>query len=125
VTADGVVTFIGNAKLFSDNIQNMSESKARRVDLVAQIAHGADVAAARKMLLERLVEIPNVLKTPAPIVEILEFNAMGTLLAVRPFADNAHYGDVFFATNALISEVFGAAKYPAPFTVQREVNEAA
>jgi small conductance mechanosensitive channel len=125
VTGDGVVTFIGNAKLFSDNIQNMSESKARRVDLVAQIAHGADVAAARKMLLERLVEIPNVLKTPAPIVEILEFNAMGTLLAVRPFADNAHYGDVFFATNALISEVLGAAKYPAPFTVQREVNEAA
>jgi hypothetical protein len=44
---------------------------------------------------------------------------------VRPFVDNPHYWDVYFATNALINEVFGAAKYPAPFTVQRGIGEAA
>jgi small conductance mechanosensitive channel len=124
-TSDGIITFVGNNKLFSDNIQNMTESKQRRVDLVAQIAHGADVADARKRLLERLATIPHVLPTPAPVVEILEFNAMGTLLSVRPFVDNAHYWDVYFATNAAISEIFGAAKYPAPFTVQRGIGDAA
>lgn len=124
-TADGTVAFIGNSKLFSDSIQNLSASKYRRVDLVAQLAHGADVVDARKRLLERLATIPNVHPTPIPVVEILEFNAMGTLLAVRPFTSNDHYWDVYFATNAAISEIFGAAKYPAPFTVQRGIAEAA
>jgi small conductance mechanosensitive channel len=124
-TDDGIITFVGNNKLFSENIQNMSESRQRRVDLVAQVAFGADVAEARKRLLERLATIPHVLTTPAPVVEILQFNAMGTLLVVRPFADNAHYWDVYFATNALISEIFGAAKYPAPFTIQRGITESA
>ena len=124
-TDDGIVTIVGNNKLFSDNIQNMSESKHRRVDLVAQVAHGADVADARKRLLERLATIPHVLPAPAPVVEIREFNAMGTLLVVRPFADNEHYWDVYFATNAAISEIFGAAKYPVPFTVQRGIGESA
>ncbi|HEX2686418.1 MAG TPA: mechanosensitive ion channel family protein [Kofleriaceae bacterium] len=122
-TADGIVVFVGNNKLLSENIQNMSSARHRRVDLIAQLAHGADVADARRRLLERLATIPHVLTTPAPIVEILEFNAMGTVLAVRPFTENLHYGDVFFATNAAISEIFGAAKYPAPFTVQRGIGE--
>jgi len=124
-TDDGIITFVGNNKLFSENIQNMSESKFRRVDLVAQLAHGADVADARRRILERLATIPHVLTTPAPVVEILQFNAMGTLLAVRPFVDNAHYGDVYFATNAAISEIFGAARYHAPFTIQRGIGESA
>lgn len=123
-TVDGIVTFVGNNKLFADNIQNMTASKARRVDLVAQLAHGVDAQEARKRLLARLSAIPNVLETPAPEVEILEFNPMGTLLAVRPYVDNAHYWPVYFATNALIAEVFGTAGYPAPFTQQRFLNVA-
>lgn len=124
-TADGIMTFVGNNKLFSDNIQNLTASTCRRVDLVAQVAHGADAVEARKKLLERLVMIPHVLNTPTPVVEILEFNAMGTLLTVRPFTTSEHYWSVYFATNAAISEIFGAAKYPAPFTVQRGIAEAA
>jgi small conductance mechanosensitive channel len=118
LTDDGIVTFVGNSKIFGDNIRNMTASTARRVDLVAQVAHGVDVEDARRRLLERIAQIPNVLTTPAPIVQILEFNAAGTLLAVRPFVDNAHYGDVFFATNAAIRETFGAAGYPTPYTLQ-------
>jgi small conductance mechanosensitive channel len=124
-TDDDVITYIGNNKLFSDNIQNRTASHMRRVDLFAQVAHGADAAKARQLLLEKLATIPNVLQKPAPVVEILEFNAMGTLLAVRPFVDNTHYWDVYFATNAAINEILGAAKYPAPFTVQLGIDKAA
>jgi small conductance mechanosensitive channel len=118
LTDDGVVTFIGNSKVFGDNIKNMSASSQRRVDLVAQLAHGVDVEDARRRLRARLAEIPHVLSSPPPIVEILEFNASGTLLAVRPFVDHAHYWDVYFATNEAIRQTFGAAGYPAPYTVQ-------
>ena len=113
-TVDGIVTFVGNGKLLGDNIQNMSQSAERRVDLFAQVAHGVDPQDAKRRLVARIAQIPNVLVTPGPTVEILEFNAMGTLLAVRPFCDNAFYWDVYFATNAAIAEVCGAAGYPAP-----------
>ena len=118
VTDDGVVTFIGNNKVFSDNLRNMTDSHARRVDLVAQVAHGVDVDDARRRLRERIAAIPHVLTAPAPVVDILEFNAAGTLLAVRPFVDNAHYGEVYFATNEAIRQTFGTAGYPAPYTLQ-------
>jgi small conductance mechanosensitive channel len=118
LTDDGVVTFVGNNKVFGDNIKNMSASHQRRVDLVAQLAHGVDVEDARQRLRARIAEIPHVLPTPAPSVEILEFNASGTLLAVRPFVANTHYWDVYFATNEAIRQTFGSAGYPAPYTLQ-------
>ena len=124
-TSDGIVTYVGNNKLFGDNIQNMTDSHERRVDLLAQLAHGVDIADAQRRLKERLVTIPGVLATPAPTVEISEFNALGTLLVVRPHCDNANYWDVFFATNAAIRDVFGAAGYPIPYTQQKVLGVAA
>lgn len=121
-TVDGVITYVGNNKLFADNIQNLSASSQRRVDLVAQLAHGVNVDEARNRLLARVTALPHVLKTPAPTVEILEFNAMGTVLAVRPYTDNATYWDVYFATNATIRETFGTAGYPTPYTQQQLVD---
>jgi len=118
LTDDGVVAFVGNNKVFGDTIKNMSASNQRRVDLVAQLAHGVDAEDARNRLRARLAEIPHVLPVPAPTVEILEFNASGTLLAVRPFVDNAHYWDVYFATNDAIRQAFGTAGYPVPYTLQ-------
>ena len=118
LTDDGVVTYVGNNKIFGDNIKNMSASHKRRVDLVAQLAHDVDVEDARRRLRARLAEIPHVLASPPPSVEILQFNASGTLLAVRPYTDNAHYDEVLFATNNAINEIFGAAGYPPPYTLQ-------
>lgn len=118
LTDDGIVTYVGNNKIFSDNIRNMTASTQRRVDLVAQLAHGVDVEDARRRLRERIAQIPNVLPAPAPTVEILEFNAAGTVLAVRPFVDNTHYWDVYFAVNEAIRQIFGSAGYPAPYTLQ-------
>ena len=41
-TLDNIRTYIGNNKLFSDNIQNFTANPFRRVDLVAQLNHGTD-----------------------------------------------------------------------------------
>jgi small conductance mechanosensitive channel len=67
--------------------------------------------------------VPNVQATPPPDVELLDFNPMGAVLAVRPYTNNAHYWQVYFDTNRAISEEFGAAGYPIPAaqTVLRQV----
>ncbi len=115
-TPDNVRTFVGNTKLFSDNIQNFTTNPHRRVELSAQIAHSVKPADAIERLRERVARIPNVLTNPAPDVEILTFNPMGTVIAVRPFCNNAHYWQVYFDTNKAIAEVGAEANYPAPET---------
>ena len=113
-TMDNVRTFIGNSKIFSDIIQNFSANPYRRVDLVAQLDHTVDPKVAVQLLKERLARIPNVVVTPAPDVEILNFTLNGPVLAVRPYCNNADYWQVYFDTNRIIRESFGEAGFPAP-----------
>lgn len=116
LTADNTRTFVGNGKIFSDVIQNHSATAYRRVDRLAQLNHEVDPQHAVRVLRERIAKIPNVLATPAPDVEIADFNLAGPVLAVRPYCSNAHYWQVFFDTNRAISEEFGKAGFPAPET---------
>jgi small conductance mechanosensitive channel len=113
-TADNIRVFVGNTKIFGDNIQNYTTNPHRRVDLKAQIAHSVNPADAIKRLRERLARIPNVVKEPAPSVEVLEFTAFGPVLSVRPSCHNDHYWDVYFATNQAIVEEFTNAGYAVP-----------
>lgn len=113
-TLDNVKTFVGNGKIFSDNIQNFSANTYRRVDLVAQLNHSVDPNQAINLLKAGLSKIPNVVESPPPDVEILQFTPMGPVLAVRPYTNNQHYWQVYFDTNRLIRNTFGEAGFPAP-----------
>jgi small conductance mechanosensitive channel len=113
-TPDNVFTIVGNNKIFSDNIQNFSINPFRRVDLTARLNHAVDHNMAIKILKERLATIPNVMSSPAPDVEILDFNLAGPVLAVRPYCHTDHYWQVYFDTNKMIRESFGAAGFPVP-----------
>jgi small conductance mechanosensitive channel len=113
-TPDNIWTIVGNNKVLSDTIQNFSTNPHRRVELVAQLHHVADHQRAIAMLKDRLAQIPNVLREPAPEVEILQFTPAGPLLAVRPYTHNVNYWQVYFDTNRLIREAFGEAGFPIP-----------
>jgi small conductance mechanosensitive channel len=113
-TPDNVRTLVGNAKIFGDTIQNYSANPYRRVDRTAQLAHGVDVRDAIARLRAGLAAIPNVAREPVPDVEILDFTPLGPQLAVRPYCHIDHYWQVYFDTNRLIQDTFGAAGYPVP-----------
>jgi small conductance mechanosensitive channel len=113
-TPDNVRTFVGNNKIFSDNIQNYTSNPFRRVDLTAQISGGADPRLAIARLKEKVAAIPNVMKTPGVDVEILTFTPFGPVLAVRPYCHNDHYWQVYFDTNMTIRETMGDAAFPGP-----------
>jgi small conductance mechanosensitive channel len=111
---DNVSTFVGNGKIFGDTIYNYSASPYRRVERTAQLAHGVDAQDAIRRLKAALAQIPNVMKDPAPDVEIIDFNERGAVLAVRPYTHTDHYWQVYFDTNRVITETFGEAGYPVP-----------
>ena len=89
-TPDNVRTIVGNNKIFSDTIQNYSANPYRRVDLTATISNDVDHRTAIALLKERLRHIPNVLGTPEPDVDLLQFTPAGPLLCVRPYCNNLH-----------------------------------
>jgi small conductance mechanosensitive channel len=113
-TPDNVRTIVGNNKIFSETIQNFSANPYRRVDLTVTINNSVDHHEAISLLKQRLSMIPNVLQTPAPDVDVLQFTPAGPLLCVRPYCANANYWQVYFDTNRLIREAFGEANFPAP-----------
>ena len=112
-TPDNVYTVVGNNKIFGDTIQNYSANPYRRVDLTAIISNSVDHHDAIRVLKQRLAAIPNVLASPAPDVDILQFTPAGPQLCVRPYCGNEHYWQVYFDTNRLIREAFGEAGFPA------------
>ena len=116
-TPDNICTYVGNNKLFSDNIQNFSTNPYRRVELSAQIAGGADPQQVIAALRKRIQQIPNVLAKPEPDVVIASFTAVGPVLAIRPYTSNDSYWQVYFDTNMAIREVLGSGAFPAPMPV--------
>jgi small conductance mechanosensitive channel len=120
LTPDSVTTIVGNAKVSGEILKNFSAHEFRRVDRTAQLAFGVDPLDAMARLKPALAAIPNVVPDPPPDVEILDFNAMGTLLAVRPYCHTDHYWQVYFDTNRLIATTFGTAGYPVPYVVHAQ-----
>lgn len=113
-TPDNVRTIIGNNKIFSETIQNFSANPYRRVDLTATISNSVDHRDAIRLIKQRVSAVPNVLSSPAPDVDVLQFTPAGPLLCVRPYCANLHYWQVYFDTNRLIREAFGEAGFPVP-----------
>ena len=115
---DNVKAVVGNNKIFSDNIINYSANAYRRVDLTALLAYGVDVDDAKVRLRAAVVQVKNVLATPAPDIEILDRTPLGTVLTVRPYCHNDNYWQVYFDTNKAIGDAGKAAGWPVPETRQ-------
>lgn len=117
VTPDSVMTIVGNGKVFSETIQNFSVLPVRRVDRTAQLAGSVDPAEACARLRDAVARIPNVVPSPAPEVNLLDLTALGPVIAVRPYCENAHYWQVYFDTNEAILRTAREAGWPAAMPV--------
>jgi small conductance mechanosensitive channel len=118
VTPDNVQTVVGNGKIFADTIQNFSALPVRRVDRTALVAYGVDALDAIARLKAAVAKIPNVATNPAPEVSLLDMNAAGQVIAVRPYTHTDHYWQVHFDTNEAIVRVAKEAGWPAPMPGQ-------
>jgi small conductance mechanosensitive channel len=118
ITPDNVMTIVGNGKVFGDTIQNFSTLPARRVERTAQLAGGVDAVDAIQRFKAAVAAIPNVVKSPAPEVNVLDINLVGPVISVRPYCHTDHYWQVYFDTNEAILRVAKEAGWPAPTPAQ-------
>ena len=114
VTPDNVMTIVGNGKVFGDTVQNYSALPARRVERTAQLAQGVDPLDAIARLKAAIAQIPNVVQSPAPEVNLLDFKLEGPVISVRPYTHTDNYWQVYFDTNEAIVRVCKEAGWPAP-----------
>jgi small conductance mechanosensitive channel len=122
-TPDNIRTFVGNNKVFADNIQNFTANPYRRVELTVQVTHTTDPRPLMEQLAARLAAIPNVIADPAPALTILSLAPTGCTLAVRPFCHNDHYWQVYFDSQQALRDIIGNGGFPVPQAVV-EVNAA-
>ncbi|MFZ6849735.1 mechanosensitive ion channel family protein [Undibacterium sp. RuRC25W] len=122
-TGDNLRVYVGNSKIFSDNLVNYSANPHRRVDLKCQIANGVNPLEAIEMLSKHISKVANITTSPAPTIEILEFNAAGSLIAVRPYCSNQNYWQVYFDTNKAIAAACAEAGWPVPAVYQVAVHQ--
>ena len=114
LTPDNVQTIVGNGKAFGDTIQNFSTMPVRRVERTAQLAGSVDPLDAIARFKAAVAQIPNVATNPAPEVNLLDFNLVGTVISVRPYTHTNNYWQVYFDTNEAIARVCKEAGWPAP-----------
>jgi small conductance mechanosensitive channel len=114
LTPDNVQTIVGNGKAFGDTIQNFSAMPVRRVERTAQLAGSVDPLDAIARFKAAVAQIPNVATNPAPEVNLLDFNLVGTVISVRPYTHTSNYWQVYFDTNEAIARVAKEAGWPAP-----------
>lgn len=114
-TRDNIRIFVGNNKLFADNIINRSANPFVRLEALVQIAHRVDAFEVADHIQKLLTQIPDVVDSPAPEVVVKEFNALGTLLAVRPYVRGGipEQEAVMVAAYRVIAEATAGLPVPA------------
>ena len=105
---------IPNGTITAGRITNYSSIGNLRVDMLFAIRYGADVEAAKKIVMDVLQKDENVLKDPAPRVGVNNLGESAIELVALPYSSVEGYWDVYWDTRQKIVEALGKAGYEAP-----------
>lgn len=108
-TANNQTVFIPNGILSNGTIINYSIQKYRRADLTFSISYDSNIKKAKDLIMEVLNGNPKVLQSPQPEVFVKNLTDSAIQLAVRPWASNEDFGDVFTETLENCKTAFDAA----------------
>lgn len=122
-TLDNQTITIPNGNLMAGNITNMTKEDLRRVDLTFNVS-GADIAGARKVMVEQMNANDKVLDTPEPpMAEPLEGIPGGMSFTARAWTKTEDYWDVYFGLMEAIPTALGEAGVGGPLPAYNIINE--
>ncbi|MBU2952690.1 mechanosensitive ion channel family protein [Marinobacter sp. F3R08] len=126
-TFDNQEIIIPNSQIWGDQITNHSYHEVRGVDMRFGIAYNESIDEARKVIDRVLAEHSQILKDPAPFVEVETLNNSSVDFLVRPFCQGEHYFDVLYSVPEQIKKALDDAGIEIPFPHRKVivVNEQA
>lgn len=89
-TFDGMRVFVPNAKLFANELMNVTTNGHARLDLKVGIGYGTDLAAAMALVQTLCEAQTDALSDPAPWVGLHEFADSAIVMRILVWCDPAH-----------------------------------
>ena len=121
VTGTNRLVIIPNGPLSNGNIINHSAMGSVRVDFDIHISNKFSIEETRATVMEVLNNHPQVLKNPAPSVNVRQLNDAGYVMVVNPFCLPEHYWKVFFETQEQIKNALAKAAIGSPIPTQIQI----
>lgn len=112
---------IPNGAMSNGSVENFSAEGQLRVDLTIGISYSSDIAKAKQVLMEMMMNNPKVLQNPAPMAAVAELADSSVNLVVRPWCKVEDYWAVYFGTTELAKKVLEENGISIPFP-QRDVH---
>jgi len=109
LSPDHKTIVLANGPLSTGIIINYTAHGNLRVDIVLAVDAAEDINKARSVAINAMLALPAVLKTPAPEVHVLAVGDGTVKLAVRPYATEKNYWDVFFGAQEAVKKAWDAA----------------
>ena len=125
LTPDNKEVIIPNGTLSNGNITNYTTEGKLRVDLTFGVSYDADIKQTKDVLMNVLKSQENVLKDPAPTVNVSELADSSVNFAVRPWCAPDHYWDVYFGTTENVKIALDAAGIEIPYPHSVEIHKEA
>lgn len=123
VQGDGIHLTLPNSTVWNATITNYSRNKTRRLDIPVTIRYSDNLAEALAKLTTIVNEQPLALKTPEPLVKVVEYKEQGVVVNIRVWAESAKYWDLRWGLFQQIRQSLDAAGFQAPIPV-REIQNA-
>lgn len=109
ISVNNQAIFIPNSSLSNGIITNYSMQGYRKVDLTISISYDTDIKKAKNLITTVLNNNPKVLKTPQAEISVKNLTDSFIQFAVRPYANNENYWDVYAETVEGCKHAFDAA----------------
>jgi small conductance mechanosensitive channel len=107
LSADNVITLVGNAKILGDNVKNFTATRYRLVERPLVVPADRPLHDTVAVLRTRLAAIPHVLAEPGPVIAPVDVQPDGVLMSLRVAALPDHHAQVVDEVNRVVVEQFG------------------
>ncbi len=120
---DNKTAILPNGAVSNGSIINHSKHGNVRLDVQVNVDHKNDTDKLISYIQDALKKDDRILKSPAPVVEILKWNDSSVTITIRPCCMVEVYWDVHFTTNRLVKQIMDEHKIILPeqeiFVVKR------
>lgn len=123
LTPENKTVILANGAVSNGTIVNYSKHGNLRVDLTMAIAPGTNIDKAKDVAMQVMNANEKVLKDPAPSVNVLKVGDGMVTLAVRPYARQDQYWDVYFGIQEEIKNAWDANKVEGPTPTRIIINK--
>jgi small conductance mechanosensitive channel len=117
VTDNGTFVSIPNSTIFSGTIVNVSREAQRRTDFTIEVDRAENIDRVQQVILEALGQMPQLVKAPAPMVEVDTLGPLSTTLAVHAWIPNRDFLGTLSEMKKRVRHALNEAEISAPVPV--------